>query len=186
MEEEEQMTVLISATAIQLSFRLDHYMLNYFKKIFILKNEYRYGSYSQPFEGNLSDAGIYFSRSNFTKEYNNYTDGENVGLHEMAHELTYVNFTVQDRVDYSFRSKFFAFLLVAMPIFEKMQGGVPTLLDKYAATSYQENWAVCIEAFFERLLPFREQLPELFACLCQLLNQDPTSRAKILHPAGSQ
>ncbi|MFI5156363.1 MAG: zinc-dependent peptidase [Chitinophagales bacterium] len=186
MEGEEQMPVLISAAAIQLTFGLEHYMLNYFKKIFILKNEYRYGSYSQPFEGNVSDEGIYFSWSNFSNEYNNYTDGENVGLHEMAHALTYVNFTVQDGMDDSFRSKFYAFSPIARPIFEKMQAGTKTLLDKYAATSYEEFWAVCIETFFERPLPFREQLPDLYAGLCQLLNQDPTTRAKILQPAGSQ
>ena len=88
--------MLICAAAIQLTFGLKHDMLNYFRKIYVLKNEYRLGSYTQLLERNLNDEGICFSWSNFAKEYNDYMDGENVGLHEMARALTYVNFTVQD------------------------------------------------------------------------------------------
>lgn len=133
--------MLICAAAIQLTFGLKHDMLNYFRKIYVLKNEYRLGSYTQLLERNLNDEGICFSWSNFAKEYNDYMDGENVGLHEMARALTYVNFTVQDGLDDSFKSKFRAFPPLARSILEKGQAGASILLDKYAATSYEDFWA---------------------------------------------
>ncbi len=176
------MPLLVSATAIQLTFGLKHYLLDYFETIYILKNDYTYGSSAVPFEGHVSDDGIYLSWDNFLREYSDYTDGENVGLHEMAHALTYVNFTVQDGIDDSFRKKFYEFSPIARPVFERLQAGESMLFDKYASTSYDEFWAVCIETFFERPFPFREQQPELYAALCSLLNQDPATADKVLQP----
>ncbi|MBS1597489.1 MAG: zinc-dependent peptidase [Bacteroidetes bacterium] len=182
IEEEEKIPLLISAAAIQLTFGLKHYMLNYFKTIYVMKENYRYGLSAVPFEGHVNDNGIYLSWNNFIREYSDYSDGENVGLHEMAHALVYVNFTVQDGMDNSFRSKFYEFSPIARPIFARMQAGETNILNKYAATNYEEFWAVCVEAFFERPFPFREQMPDLYFSLCRLLNQDPTTKSKILDP----
>jgi len=46
------------------------------------------------------------------------------------------------------------------------------MLGSYAATNYQEFWAVCVENFFERPSTFKIQLPELYDAICKLLNQD--------------
>ena len=100
----------------------------------------------------------------------------------MAKTLVYVNFTVTDGEDDSFRQKFHDFSPIGRPIMEKMQAGQTNLLDKYAATNFEEFWAVCIETFFERSVPLREQLPDLYNSLCHLLNQDPTTPGKILQP----
>lgn len=180
MEPDETVPLLVSATAIQLTFGLDNYLLDHFETIHILKDKYRYGLYETAFEGHVSDDGIYLSWSHFMKEFNNYSDGQNVGLHEMAHALTYVNFTVPEGRDRTFHDHFIEFSTVARPIFERMQNGETNLLDAYAATSYQEFWAVCIETFFERTGAFKRQLPELYFALCSLLNQDPSTPDKIL------
>lgn len=179
IEPEERMPLLISAAAVQLTFGLENYLLDYFKTIFILKNNYRYGLYNVPFEGHVSEEGIYLSWSNFIREFSDYSDGQNVGLHEMAHALTYVNFTVHEGRDNAFHEKFKDFSTVARPVFERMQGGEVTILDAYAATNYQEFWAVCVETFFERSTTFKKQLPELYFSLCTLLNQDPLTPGKI-------
>jgi len=60
IEKEEQIPLLISATAIQLTFGLNHYLLDYFKTIYILKDNYRYGLSAVPFEGHVNDDGIIF------------------------------------------------------------------------------------------------------------------------------
>ncbi|HXB94370.1 MAG TPA: zinc-dependent peptidase [Puia sp.] len=177
---EETMPLLISATAVQLTFGLEHFLLDHFKTIHILKDRYRYGLYNQPFEGHVSADGIYFSWNHFFREYSDYGDGQNVGLHEMAHALTYVNFTVQEGRDNSFHDHFREFSAVARPIFNRMQAGETNLLDPYAGTNYQEFWAVCIETFFERSNSFKKQLPELYSALCILLNQDPLTADKLL------
>jgi Mlc titration factor MtfA (ptsG expression regulator) len=180
VEPEESMPLLISAAAVQLTFGLEHFRLDYFHSIYVLKDKYRFGLYNMPFEGHVSEDGIYLSWAHFTREFADYSDGQNVGLHEMAHALTYVNFTVQNGRDHSFHDRFVEFSAVARPIFERMQAGESTLLDPYAATNYQEFWAVCIETFFERPTPFKRGLPELYASLCTLLNQDPLTPHKIL------
>jgi MtfA peptidase len=186
LEPEESMPVLVGAAAVQLTFGLNSYLLDYFKTIHILKNKYRYGVYSTPFEGHVSEDGIYLSWNDFVKEFTDYSDGQNVGLHEMAHALTYVNFTVDEGRDKVFHDSFATFSAIARPIFDRMQAGETTLLDAYAATNYQEFWAVCVETFFERPTSFRGQLPELYSSLCTLLNQDPLTPEKILQPAADR
>ena len=61
------MPILISAVAIQLTFGLDKYMLNYFNDIYVLKDDYHYGFYSRPFMGHVDQSGIYLSWDNFIK-----------------------------------------------------------------------------------------------------------------------
>jgi MtfA peptidase len=180
IQPEEMMPLLISGAAVQLTFGLNNYLLDYFKTIYVLRDNYRYGLYNMPFEGHVNEDGIYLSWNNFIKEYNDYADGQNVGLHELAHALTYVNFTVQDGMDRTFHDKFKNFSKIARPVFERMQSGEINLLDKYAATDYQEFWAVSVETFFERSEEFRKQLPELYFALCHLLNQDPLTTRKII------
>jgi Mlc titration factor MtfA (ptsG expression regulator) len=177
---QEIMPLLISATAVQLTFGLEHYLLDHFRTIHILQDRYRYGLYNQPFEGHVAEDGIYFSWNHFFREYADYSDGQNVGLHEMAHALTYVNFSVQDGRDTTFHDHFSEFSSVARPLFERMQAGETLLLDPYAATNYQEFWAVCVETFFERSNSMKKQLPELYSALCILLNQDPLTADKLL------
>jgi len=185
LQETVEIPLLISATAIQLTFGLEHYMLNYFQKIYVMRENYHYGLSPTPFEGHVNENGIYLSWNNFIREYGEYTDGENVGLHEMAHALGYVNFTAGgDGVDDTFKQKFYEFSPIARPIFSRMQKGETNMLNKYAATNYEEFWAVCIESFFERPFPFREQLPTLYFALCKLLNQDPTTKEKVLDTAA--
>jgi hypothetical protein len=180
LEPEEIMPLLVSAAAVQLTFGLENFLLDYFHTIYILKDKYRYGVYNMPFEGHVSEEGIYLSWNHFIREYTDYSDGQNVGLHEMAHALTYVNFTVQNGRDNSFYHHFSDFSLVARPIFERMQAGETNVLNSYAATNYQEFWAVCIETFFERSNSLKRQLPELYFALCSLLNQDPLTPEKVL------
>ncbi len=182
IEPEESMPLLVGAAAIELTFGLEHYLLDFFDTIRILRDKYRYGAYKMPFEGHVSEDGIYLSWAHFLKGCTDYSDGQNLGLHEMAHALTYVNFSVHSGRDKAFHVYFSKFSTVARPIFDRMQAGETNLLDPYAATNYQEFWAVCIETFFERTTSFRRQLPDLYFSLCALLNQDPLTPDKVLQP----
>jgi len=180
LEAEASIPVLVSAAAIQLTYGLEHYRLDYFKTIYIIKDRYTYGLSSTPYEGHVNEEGIYLSWAHFMREFSDYTDGQNVGLHEMAHALTYVNFTAHQGRDRNFHDTFVNFSAVARPVFERVQAGEINLLNPYAATNYQEFWAVCVEAFFERSSDFKSQLPELYSALCTLLNQDPLTTEKFL------
>lgn len=175
MKEEEHMSLLISAAAIQLTFGLQHFLMDHFDKLYIMKRDYQFGLFNVPFQGHVSDDGIYLSWNNFLQSYANYSDGDNVGLHEMAHALAYVNFpeNVHDGEDEGFQRRWFkTFTMIGREVFNRMQAGEMTMLGSYAATNYQEFWAVCVENFFERPESFKIQLPELYDAICKLLNQD--------------
>jgi Mlc titration factor MtfA (ptsG expression regulator) len=182
MEGEEHMPLLISAAAVQLTFGLDNYMLDHFHTIYIVKSDYNYGLYNVPFQGHVNKDGIYLSWSNFLRAFETYNDGDNVGLHEMAHALSYVNFIADDGSDNGFKERFVEFSRTGRAVFREVQDGRVTLLGNYAATNYEEFWAVCVENFFERPNSFRQQLPSLYNAMCKLLNQDMLAPGLFLKP----
>ena len=114
--------------------------------------------------------------------FEDYRDGSNVGLHEMAHALAYVNFSVDEGLDPAFRARFYEFSKIARPVFNDIQKNGSVFLGTYATTNYNEFWAVCVENFFERPETFQNQLPELYKGLCVLLNQDPLAKDFIIMP----
>ena len=176
VEQTAEMPILVSAAAVQLTFGLDKFKLNYFDDIFILRDDYHYGFYSRPFMGHVDQTGIYLSWDNFMRGIGGYTPNCNVGLHEMAHALAYVNFITQTEEDKHFKKEFPNFSKVARPIFTAMQqAGTRNLLGDYAATNYHEFWAVAVEVFFESSVHLRHELPELYAAMSRVLNQDPLS-----------
>lgn len=185
MEGEEHMPLLVSAAAIQLTFGLENYLLDHFHTIYIVKSDYNYGLFNVPFQGHVNKDGIYLSWSNFVRAFENYTDGDNVGLHEMAHALSYTNFIANDGSDDGFKERFREFSLTGRAVFKEVQEGRWTLLGNYAATNYEEFWAVCVENFFERPKPFQQQLPSLYNAMCNLLNQDMLAPGYFLKPVAA-
>jgi MtfA peptidase len=177
VKESPEMSILISAVAVQLTFGLDKFMMNYFNDIFVLKDDYHYGFYSRPFMGHVDQSGIYLSWDNFMKGISGQTPNCNVGLHEMGHALAFVNFITETDEDKHFKKGFKHFSKTARPIFTRMQEGEKNLLGDYAATNYHEFWAVSVETFFENPVRFKHDLPDLYEAMVQLLNQDPLNFA---------
>jgi MtfA peptidase len=171
--EQSEMPILISAVAVQLTFGLEKFLFNYFKDIYVLKDDYHYGFYSRPFQGHVDHSGIYLSWDNFMKGVNGQTPNCNMGLHEMGHALAYVNFISQTEEDKHFKKEFKNFSKVARPIFESMQTGEKNLLGDYAGTNYHEFWAVSVELFFENPVRMRHDMPELYQAMSHLLRQNP-------------
>lgn len=167
------MPILVSAVSIQLTFGLDKFMLNYFKDIYVLQDDYHYGFYSRPFQGHVDHSGIYLSWDNFMKGIKGLTPNCNVGLHEMGHALAYVTFITQTEEDKHFKKEFKNFSKVARPIFNAMQEGQKNILGDYAGTNYHEFWAVSVEIFFENPIRLRHELPQLYHAISRLLKQDP-------------
>jgi hypothetical protein len=190
VEQTAEMPILVSAAAVQLTLGLEKFKLNYFDDIFILRDDYHYGFYSRPFMGHVDQTGIYLSWDNFMKGINGETANCNVGLHEMAHALAYVNFITRTEEDKHFKTEFPNFSKVARPIFTSMQEGVKNLLGDYAATNYHEFWAVAVEIFFESSVQLRHELPDLYNAMSGVLNQDPLaclsgSTTILLRPEGA-
>jgi Mlc titration factor MtfA (ptsG expression regulator) len=124
--------------------------------------------------GHVDSTGIYLSWDNFLQGLHHAQDNSNVGLHEMAHALAYVNFVTKTEEDENFKGAFTYFSKVARPIFQDMQKGKKNLLGDYAATNYHEFWAVSVEVFFENPHRFKAELPDLYLAMTKVLNQDPS------------
>ncbi len=89
----KEMPVLISATAIQVSFGLEEYLLHHFHYINIHPEEFLGLHPTIRFlEGNVSGNSINISWKYFLHGFQFPQDGKNVGLHEMAHAYHYQNF----------------------------------------------------------------------------------------------
>lgn len=175
MQPNEDCMVLIGAVAIQITFGLEEFEMSYFRNIYVMRTNYHFGLSPVPYEGHVSSMGIYLSWHNFEISFTDYCDGNNLGLHEMAHALAYVNFTARKGADDYFRKRFKKFSKTGRRILADMQNGKPNMLGSYAATNYHEFWAVCIENFFERPELLKKELPDLYTELTLLLKQDPTS-----------
>ncbi len=117
LNEEERIKVLVSAAAVQITFGLKNYLLAYFTDVYIIQRNYHYGLNTMRCVGHVSGNGIYLSWENFEQEFRDYSDGSNVGLHEMAHALASVNFSAEFGRDEAFRKRFREFSTVGWAIF---------------------------------------------------------------------
>jgi Mlc titration factor MtfA (ptsG expression regulator) len=113
-----------------------------------------------------------------------HPDGQNVVLHEFAHQLDFEDYATDGAPALATRAEYQTWARVMSSEFQALraadEAGTPTLLDPYGATNPAEFFAVATEAFFERPRALRARHPELYAELGKFFRQDPAS-----HFAGS-
>src|SRR6266550_5712306 len=106
------------------------------------------------------------------------TDGENLVLHEFAHQLDFENQRTDGTPALESRGDYLTWARVMSAEFEALRdaaySGTPTLLDTYGATDPAEFFAVITEVFFERPRALRKLHPALFDQLHRFYRQDPT------------
>lgn len=171
----EEMVVLISATAIQLTFGLERYLFPHFSEIIIYPDQYFSRRAQAYHKGEVNLAGIVvLSWSDFQKGHS-IQDGVNLGLHEWAHVLRF------DRIknhnyDSFFLQYYDKWLHVSKKEFNNLTNGKASIFRKYGGANPVEFLAVCIEVFFEKPELFKAELPELYKHTTILLNQDPAAK----------
>ncbi len=168
----KEMPILISATAIQLSFGLEKYMLPHYKNIHIFPEEFIGLEPSIRFlEGNVSGDCINISWKHYLQGYENSTNGQNVGLHEMAHAYYCQNIICAEDRDKSFAASYDHFSTHGKSVFEIEKSSTQRLYTDYGLRNLHEFWAESVEVFFEKPAAMKEQYPELYTTMCQVLNQ---------------
>lgn len=171
----KEMPILISAAAIQLTFGLDKYLLPNFKYIHIHPEEFLGLHPSiRVLEGNVSGHAINLSWKHFLHGYENPTDGQNVGLHELSHALYYQTFVSEENIDKKFRNNFDGFNNYGNKVFKQELQPGNDLYSEYALKNFQEFWAESMEIFFEKPHQLKKCYPELYSALVGMLNQDPS------------
>ncbi|MCO5979124.1 zinc-dependent peptidase [Ideonella sp. NS12-5] len=107
-------------------------------------------------------------------------DGYNVVVHEFAHVIDMCNGEadgVPPQPSSEAQAHWIGVLDGAWEDFcHRLDAGLPTLLDAYAAEGPQEFFAVSVEAFFVNPQPFRQHHPDLHAMLVDYFHQDPAMR----------
>ncbi len=172
-----EMPILVSASAVQLSFGLKNYLLPQYENIHIYPEEFmRFKEGIHFLAGNVSGTNINISWKHFLDGYNVPDDGQNVGLHEMAHAYYYQNFVCEEDEDKKFIRGFPQFNSFANKAFEQEKMPGYDLYSEYALTNFQEFWAESIEIFFEKPAYLNNTYPELYSALRELLNQDPMNK----------
>jgi len=169
----EEVEILVSAAAVQVSFGLKNYRLHFFKEVYILSDAYQALNAKEMFIGHVSPTGIYISWKHFVQGFANYNDGVNVALHEMAHALHHENFIQETGIDWDFRQDFDKLPAIFGPLMTQAIVERRSYLRGYAFTNFHEFWAVSVEYFFENPQELKDNLPQLYAILCDTLNQDP-------------
>ncbi len=173
----KEMPVLISAAAIQLTFGLKKYLLPNFEFIHVYPREFMRVQNSICFlEGNVSGHAINLSWKHFLEGYAIPDDGQNVGLHELAHALYYQTFVVEENADKNFRNLYNGFISDGNKAYnteKTVEGG---LYSEYAVKNFQEFWAESVEIFFEKPGAMKSHYPQLYETLKFLLNQDPANK----------
>ena len=174
--------VLISASAVQLTFGLDKYLLEHFRRVILYPKEYfsRQGGNYHKGEVNIQGA-IILSMEDFFYGLDTDNDGINLGIHEMAHALQLELFLQEDYENF-FGSYYIKWQQEAekerLAIADQTDG----LLRDYAGTNMAEFFAVCAENFFERPKEFKAMKPELYQRFSILLNQDPADATSLIIP----
>lgn len=107
-------------------------------------------------------------------------DGDNVVLHEFAHELDIENGDVDGVPLLEAPSSTREWARVLQRRFEELRRAVeadePSVLNIYGATNRAEFFAVVTEAFFERPGVVLQHFPDLYAELKGYYRQDPAAR----------
>ncbi|MBI1343851.1 MAG: hypothetical protein GC171_13040 [Terrimonas sp.] len=181
LEEKEEIPILVSASAVQVTFGLENYMMENFKDIHILADAYHMDSDKELYIGHVAPEGIYLSWKHFLYGYAVSNDNINVALHEMSHALLHNNFFAQYGNDKEFRLNYERFSTTTGPILADVITRRRSYLRSYAYSNIHEFWAVSVEAFFESPEGLKMNMPQLYEALCKVLNQDPISPNKIIH-----
>lgn len=180
LENNEDTAILVSSSAVQVTFGLKNYHLSYFKDIYILADAYHMDNDDELYVGHVAPDGIYLSWKHFLYGYSYKNDNVNVAVHEMAHALLHNNFFAQYGADTHFRLNYEKFSTSTGQILADVITQRRSYLRSYAFSNMHEFWAVSVEAFFENPLGLRQHMPDLYEALCGVLNQDPATPNKLL------
>ena len=106
-------------------------------------------------------------------------DGQNVVLHEFAHQIDdmsgHTNGIPLLGREQSFAEWERVFLTAFQTHVKKVERGHRTVIDSYGAEGHEEFFAVSVEVFFERSRALKEEAPDVYEQLSKLFRLDPVA-----------
>ena len=169
----EEMKILVSGAAVQLTYGLRHYKFTNIRVFILYPNIFSVPMLDSKLRGGTSPQGsVMLSWRHLVEGYADETDKLNLGLHEMTHALQ-LELRYRTRTDNRFEAHINGWFRAGRHEFKRLKEGAPSFLRKYAGTNKYEFFAVSVEHFFEAAEDFHKELPQLYKKMCQLLGQDP-------------
>ena len=169
----EDMKLLISATAVQLTFGLRSYLVKGFETILVYPRAYFNRQNQHYHKGEVNPKGlVVLSWEDFYEGVNIPDDNLNLGIHEFAHALA-----LQRLQNRAYRDKIFVELFdklmrsISNPMFRK-QIQQRAGLRKYAIANAMEFFAVTSESFFENPGLLYHNHRTIYQLFAKMYNQD--------------
>jgi len=169
----EEMKILISATAVMLTFGFRDFYIGLINKIFIYPEEF-YSNMNQDYhkgEFNPRLETLVLSWKDFKKGFEIEKDKLNLGIHEFAHAI-HLNSMKERDVSSTIFSDSFKELTELLANTETLRKDLinSEYFREYAYTNQYEFLAVIIESFIESPEDFKTQFPEIYSKTKQMLN----------------
>ena len=169
----DEMKVLISATAVMLSFGFRDFYIGVISKIVVYPNKF-YSNTNKAYhrgEFNPKLKALVLSWEDFKAGYNDANDNLNLGIHEFTHAI-HINSMKERDVSSTIFSDTFKELTKLLSINETLRNKLMAsdYFRKYAFTNQFEFVAVIIENFIETPQEFKSQFPKIYAKVKQMLN----------------
>jgi Mlc titration factor MtfA (ptsG expression regulator) len=169
------MKAIICSGASQLVLFLPRESLTFFETIIVYPGDYESVITHRHHRGEVNPRvrAIVFSWKGIADGIQRPDDGLNLLLHEFAHALWLEHKITRNRYTVLDDELVSRFETMADAETKKMQLAEKHFFRAYAMSNIEEFFAVAVENFFERAQGFKEQLPEMYELLTQLLRQDP-------------
>jgi Mlc titration factor MtfA (ptsG expression regulator) len=171
----KRMIILIAACSQQLTLGFKkHYGYDYFDKIIIYPEKYFSTITQKMHTGEMNTAGvIVLSWEDFYKGMSIDDNAQNVGLHEFAHALEFMDIANKE-VDEIYSACLDKFITIGRHYLKNNADKI--FFRNYASTNMSEFLAVATEYYFEKPKDFFKQEPELFEALDRVYQQNILSR----------
>jgi len=170
----EKMKLLISSTAIMLTFGMRRYLYSEFDNIIIYPKDYfsQITKMQHKGETNPRYKTIVFSWDDFMEGIQIEDDNLNLGLHELSHALYFTFLKRKNLTAINFINKFHKLLTILKD--RRLQRKIVQsgYIRSYGFKNQYEFLSVLVEHFFETPEEFRDKLPEVYKLLSQMLNLD--------------
>lgn len=170
----DEIEALVSASAIQLSYGHSNVKFRHFNKIIIYPHSYRSRITKELHDGEVNAAGIIvLSWEAFEFGYRDNEDGRNLGLHEMAHALYIENRLPNGEYDFINNKaikELKKFAAKEKELIIEIQS--KSIYRRYAATNFQEFFAVSTEYFFEQPIKLYNYNSKIFELMKIIYNID--------------
>lgn len=169
----DEVKILISATAVMLTFGFRDFYIALIDNIFVYPNAF-YSRVNQEYhkgEFNPKLKALVLSWSDFKQGYNIGDDNLNLGIHEFAHAIHFNSIKEKDVSSTVFKDSFkeLTNLLSSNEMLRK-DLIASKYFREYAYTNQFEFVAVLVEYFIETPLEFKNQFPKIYSKVKQMLN----------------